>query len=112
MVVEDDPFIAIDLEDTLSAAGFEVDGPYYSAREACRALHDAPLPDLVTLDYRLSDTTSDVVAAMLARARIPFLLVSSEAPDTLARMEGNPPSLTKPFRPASLVRRMRELLPA
>ena len=114
MVVEDDPFIAIDLEDTLRGAGFDVDGPYASAQAACAAIRsrEAPLPDLATLDFELEDTDSTDVASALCQRNIPFVMVSATAPKQLGTSIRGFRRIKKPFSAEALIRSCREMVEA
>ena len=105
MIVEDDPFIAIDLEDAYLEAGFEVMGPFVSSESALAALAARDTaPDVATLDYNLTDGTSRPVASMLAKLGVPFLMVTSEAEAVRHRpfCKGRP-VFPKPFDLPALV---------
>ena len=105
MIVEDDPFIAVDLEDAYLEAGFEVMGPFVSSESALAALEArATAPDVATLDYNLTDGTSRPVASVLAKLGVPFLMVTSEA-DAIRRrpLFRDRPVFPKPFDLSVLV---------
>ena len=109
LVVEDDPFIAIDLEDAFTTAGFEVVGPFAHPEPAIAATLANP-PDVATLDYRLCGTTSRAVAKALDRADVPILMVTGSEAEMLAR-EGfaGREVFAKPCDIDRLIARSREL---
>jgi len=112
LIVEDDPFIAIDLEDAYLEAGFEVIGPFARSEDAVSALKAAPTckPDIATLDYNLMDGTSRPVAAALNARDIPFLMVTSATDDCASRpMFKNRPIFPKPFNLPKLIRASERL---
>ena len=78
LLVEDELFVALDLQDTIENAGFSVDGPYISVASAMSALGSV-LPDCAILDVRLADGEVYPVAEALAAAGIPFIFHSGHA---------------------------------
>lgn len=96
LIVEDDPFVLLDMEDMLGAAGVEVTGLAVS-KSAALALIDKNEFDIVTLDYNLAGETSEEIAVMLKEKNIPFILVSGKT--DLVRNDPafrNHPALEKP----------------
>ncbi len=75
LIVEDDPFIALELEDTLRGEGYYVLGPAYSVATALALLQQVD-PDLAILDFNLNGKTVTPVAAVLSEHHIPFVLAS------------------------------------
>ena len=109
LIVEDDPFIAIDLEDSFTEAGFEVLGPYARAEAALKACRDC-VPDVATLDYRLSDGTSHPVAELLDRENVPLvMLTGSQEEMERRRLFREREVFGKPCDMSELVERAREL---
>jgi CheY-like chemotaxis protein len=101
LVVEDDPFICMEIEAIAEDAGHVVVGVAGRADEAvARAL--ATLPDLVLMDIRLIGARDGIEAALEIRARagIPSLFVSANTDRaTVARAEPARPAgwVPKPF---------------
>lgn len=96
LIVEDDPFVLLDMEDMLGAAGVEVTGLAVS-KSAALALIDKDEFDIVTLDYNLAGETSEEIAVILKEKNIPFILVSGKT--DLVRNDPafrNHPALEKP----------------
>ena len=107
LVVEDDPLIAMGLEDTLSMAGAEIIGP---AHNVARALHliNASTPDAAVLDYRLENETSAPIAKRLGEVQVPFLFYTSFR-GTIAQDHPGIVILDKPTEPDRLVSELEKL---
>ncbi|MGB3456852.1 MAG: response regulator [Litorimonas sp.] len=109
MIVEDDAFIALDVESVLETAGFEVIACATRVDEAMDVL-DRTRPDFAVLDYNLGDETSISVARRLQAEGVPFMFLSGQSRDVvLSGMDGDPPVMGKPFQPRTLVSTARGL---
>jgi CheY-like chemotaxis protein len=88
LVVEDEFFLAVQIEEWLREAGFEVVDVVYTAEEAV-AVAAAERPGLVIMDIRLAGETDGIAAALdiLARTGIRCIFASAHA-DPRARREG------------------------
>jgi CheY-like chemotaxis protein len=73
LVVEDEFFLAMELEEILLAQGWQVLGPVSTVKEALDLL-DHQLPDVAVLDVNLRGVMVTPVAEALARQGIPFVL--------------------------------------
>ena len=73
LVLEDEPLVAMLLEEMLIDLGCEVVGPASSLGEGERLAREAAL-DAAVLDVNLNGEMSDTVAAILRRRGIPFAL--------------------------------------
>jgi DNA-binding response OmpR family regulator len=73
LVVEDEFLIAMDLNEVLAGAGFEVVGPVGSVEEALSRLA-VDRPDAAVLDVSLSGERVTPVAHMLLLMQVPFVL--------------------------------------
>jgi CheY-like chemotaxis protein len=112
LVVEDDPFIAMDLQDILAAHGAEVLGPVPTVPAALAAI-GAERPNAVLLDVNLRGTKSVPVAAALRAAGIPFVLVTGYSRSQLDEPEMREvPIIPKPVTVERLVQVLRELISA
>ena len=78
LLLEDEPLIAIDLEQMLKAAGFQV-ATVMSCAEAEEWLA-AQKPDIVIVDILLRDGPADKVVERLVDADIPFVVHSGDHP--------------------------------
>jgi len=72
LIVEDEVFIAAELEDIVRDAGAEVVGPAMSAHDALRLIENHEITAAI-LDVRLGDHDSLPVARRLVAAAIPFI---------------------------------------
>ena len=71
LVAEDEAIIALELEDSLTSAGFGVAGPFSTCAEA-EAWLKAGEPDAAILDNQLKDGPCDALAADLSRRGVPL----------------------------------------
>lgn len=74
LLVEDEFFVALDLQSIIEDGGYEVDGPYVSVKDVLAHL-DGDMPELACaiLDVRLRDGEVFPAAARCGRAiDIPF----------------------------------------
>jgi DNA-binding NarL/FixJ family response regulator len=69
LIVEDQYFVAIDCEQTLSSAGYEIVGLATTAKEAVDCA-EREHPDLVLMDIRLASNTDGVDAAIVIYERL------------------------------------------
>lgn len=83
LVVEDEFFIAMELEANLRDRGFEVIGPALSV-EAALMLLQSHRPDAAVLDVNLQGEKVTPVARRLVALNIPFVLASAYAASDLA----------------------------
>ena len=110
LIVEDDPFIAMDLEDAFRDAGYEVCGMAGTVAEGLRRIEDDP-PGVATLDYHLGRETSEPIADALDERRIPYCFVSGNA-DKLKDTMGDTgaPVISKPVAPGTVLRTLERLI--
>jgi len=107
LIVEDEDWIAEDLQETLIKNGFEV-MPIAQSYELAMLSLRKEQPDLVLLDIRLkgAGTGVDIAREINERYKIPFLFLSSHIdPKTMQEvLEEMPHSiLTKPCKPTDLI---------
>ena len=90
LVVEDDYYLATDLQDTLEAAGAKILGPFPDEVEAGKDL-DAVRPDCAFVDINLGQGPSFELPRALVRLGIPFAFVTGydahTIPDEFANVE-------------------------
>jgi CheY-like chemotaxis protein len=108
LVVEDDPFIALDLQSILEDAGATVVGLACEVSEAISFIEGSKISAAV-LDYRLQVGDTLPLARMLAERRIPFVFETSD-PESVARRYPGAIILAKPFRPDQLTSAVVALL--
>lgn len=78
LLVEDELLTAMDVEDTLREAGWEVDGPFSSVRNTLVYLENN-VPMCAVLDVRLEDGEVLPAADVLAQAGVPIVFHSGHA---------------------------------
>lgn len=108
LVVEDEPLVAIMLEDALQDFGYQVVGPVENLKAAIQLAASERL-DAAVLDINIDGTISEAVGDQLMARGIPFLLVSGYQRDLGLRF-GNVPLLRKPFTTDDLHRAVAALV--
>ncbi|MDE2562138.1 MAG: response regulator [Sphingomonadales bacterium] len=102
LVVEDEPLLAMLLEDDLAELGHEAGGSAATVEQAMGML-DASSYDAALLDYSLSEnTTSAPVAERLKREGKPFCYLSGHTSIGSGDHAPEAPLLTKPVSLAAL----------
>jgi CheY-like chemotaxis protein len=88
LILEDDPLLALDLEDFLIDLGAKVVGPASSVEQAL--LHIETGLDLAVIDLNLRGTYSFPVIERLRAKGVPFVVCSgyAELPETRNRLSG------------------------
>jgi CheY-like chemotaxis protein len=97
LIVEDDPIIALDFEDTILGFGAKDVRTAGSVAVALRMIEERP-PDFALLDVSLISENSLAVAERLKALKIPFVFVTGYASNvSLPAAFANRPRLPKPF---------------
>ncbi len=114
LIVEDDFFVAMELEHRLAEAGFEVVGIAVSADEAVQ-IADAKHPDLAIMDVRLAGARDGVDAAieLSARFNIPSIFATAHSDSRIReRAQVAKPRgwLQKPYSSFALIEAVRAAL--
>ncbi len=102
LVAEDEPLVAMLLEDVLLDAGATILGPAATVRHAL-ALAGTERPDVAVLDFNLSGETCRPVADALAAAGVPFLVATGYGGDSPLPDHAGIEVLQKPYDPALLI---------
>ncbi len=104
LIIEDEPLIAMDLEELVENLGHSVTGIARTRREAVE-LAGARQPGLILADIRLADMSSglDAVNELLQSFEVPVIFITAY-PEQLLTGERPEPAflITKPFRPATV----------
>lgn len=113
LVVEDEPLIAMLLEDMLLDMGASVAGVADTVAAALEqvAAADGSL-DAAVLDMNLRGRPVDPVADLLAERGVPFVFASGYGADAASGRHSAVPVLAKPFRREALEVALRSLLDA
>jgi PAS domain S-box-containing protein len=106
LVVEDEAIVALEIEQNLRDAGFEVVGPAARVAEALGFLKDFGC-DAAVLDINLGGETSEPIARILSDRGTPFVTVSGYSPDQRPSGFSGGAFLTKPLRAELLVAQLR-----
>lgn len=96
LIVEDEPLIAMMLEDFLLSLGHEVRATCESVGEALKAVEDGDF-DLAILDVNLKGESVWPVAAVLRQRAIPFILASGGHVDPPPAEFAGVPMIDKPY---------------
>ena len=104
LLIEDEPLIAMYVEDALTRSGFTVAGPYETVAhgtDAARRFGGAA----ALVDLRLQGYDATVVTEILTARKIPFIVMTGGDESGLSRV----PVLRKPFQIGTLLDRLREV---
>ncbi len=108
LVVEDEPLIALDVQECLQDEGAQV----FCAQTLANAvlLADRPGLSAAVLDYELAGKVGHSVCDRLMKQSVPFLFYSGWDANELHDRWGNVRILSKPVLPQEIVSALRELL--
>ena len=106
LILEDDPFIALDLQGIVEGEGHEGVGFHRSLAEASKRLSDTF--ELALLDIDVLDGKSFELASALDDRKIPFAFVSASNRNELPVRFRDARFVAKPYSESAIVR----LLPA
>lgn len=104
LIIEDEPLIAMQLEDLVTSLGHTVSGTA-ATRTQARAAVDAALPGLVLADIQLADGSSglDAVDDILQAGSMPVIFITAYPERLLTGDRPEPTYLvTKPFQEATV----------
>lgn len=102
LVAEDEPLVAMLLEDVLLDAGASIIGPVATVAEALRLVAAEPL-DCAVLDLNLTGETCLAVADALVERGVPFLVATGYGGDAPLPRHGGVLVLQKPYDPVELI---------
>lgn len=107
MIVEDEPLIAMMIEDMADEIGWTVQASLHSEAEAFVFLN-ANQPSLAVLDINLGMTTSLGLAAACHDRNIPVVFTTGYAAADIPTQCGDTPVLAKPFSTDELARAIKQ----
>ena len=103
LIVEDDPIIALDFEDTLLGFGVNTVRTAASVAKALTLIEQQP-PDFALLDVSLIREKSFAIAERLGALKIPFAFVTGYGTDAkLPAAFAGKPRLPKPYSTDALL---------
>ncbi|WP_083897331.1 response regulator [Azospirillum sp. B506] len=97
LIVEDEPLIAMSLEDALIDRGVTCLGPAGSVSAALQMIEAGGF-DIALLDVNLRGERVDAVADRLAAAGVPFVFTTGHGAEGLPDAHRARPVIGKPFR--------------
>ncbi|MFO1089742.1 MAG: response regulator [Hyphomicrobiales bacterium] len=106
-ILEDEPMLAIELENELEAAGFEVAATAASVESGLAKIRSVQF-DVAVLDANLFGQSSEPVASALKQKRKPFVFISGYRREALPQGFEDIPLLSKPFNPSTLIEVLRQ----
>ena len=103
LVVEDDPYLALDLQQTIEDLDGRVVGPTRKLSEAATMLETEPV-NAAIIDCHVQREDMLLLADMLAHRRIPFVLhTAAQLPRPAWSQHDDVPLLIKPVQPRTVV---------
>jgi CheY-like chemotaxis protein len=109
LVVDDEPLVAMLLEDWLVELGHEPVGPVNSLRDALALVEQGDRPDGAILDVALGTQSSFPVADALTSRGIPVVFATGHSSESLPARFTGAPTLAKPFNFETLKRAVHEM---
>ena len=110
LIVEDNPFIALDLQDIFEEAGFTVIGPAATVHSAMGLVKKTSI-DVAMLDFNLGHETSLPLAKALEDLDIPYAFLSGQIDKVVTQAFSRPRTvIAKPFDTQYLLSHVNPLL--
>jgi DNA-binding NtrC family response regulator len=109
LIVEDEPTIALTLEEVLIDAGFEIAGVVGKLEKAL-ALIESGACDAAIIDVNLAGVSARPAASALAARGLPFIVMSGYSPVQLLGEFSTALFIQKPYRPAQIIRALNTIL--
>ena len=109
LIIEDEPVLAVTLEDSLIDAGFAIAG-VAGRLEMALAMIERGDCDAAILDANLAAVSAAPVATALTARRVPFVVVSGYGPAQLGGAFSRAIYLKKPYRLEQLVQALNGVL--
>ena len=110
LIVEDEPLIAMMLEDMLGELGYEVVGTAMRVDEALAMIAREPI-DGALLDINVGREKIDPVADLLKERNCPFVFSTGDGRAGLPGGHEGRPYVAKPFRLQDLEKTLKAALP-
>lgn len=101
LIVDDEVLIALDVEETLKSAGYEIAGMAGDVDGALRTI-EAGAVDFVILDGDLGGESAEPVARRLDELAVPYVVASGYSQRQLAWL-GEAPLIQKPYGTEALL---------
>ena len=101
-LIEDEPLVAMDLEELLGSAGCRIAATVTNVAAAKEAVAKVAC-DAALLDANLGGEAVDEIAAALTRKGTPFAFATGHGPEALPKAFRQAPLLAKPFDPEQVL---------
>lgn len=101
LILEDDFYQAMDLQETLEQSGAQVVGPFSDAADAARAI-ERDNPDCAFVDLNLGNGPSFELPRALSRKNVPFAFVTGYSANIIPAEFGASARLEKPVEPSTI----------
>lgn len=108
VIIEDEPLLAVDLEDTLINAGFIVAGSASTLAMAL-ALIETVKCDAAIVDANLGGVSASPAAFALSALGVPIIVLSGYSPEQQRSAFPDALFIQKPCRPAQLVQALKTI---
>ncbi len=108
LIIEDEPMIALDLQDMLEDAGFDVVGVAGKLEKALAFIENTSF-DAAIVDANLGGVSSGPAAVALAARRVPFIMLSGYS---IKQQQADFPKalfIQKPCRPDQLINALKAI---
>ena len=109
LIVEDEPIIALGLEDVLIDAGFQIAGVAGELKKAL-SLVESAICDVAIVDANLAGVSASPVAIALAARGLPFIVLSGYSPEQMQGVFPGALFIQKPCRSELLLETLNTLL--
>lgn len=109
LILEDDYYQAMDLQDALEEAGAKVIGPFADAADAAQALSER-LPDCALVDLNLGAGLSFELPHELQRRSVPFAFITGYDDAVIPHDFSGNPRAQKPIVTATAARIVQDLI--
>jgi DNA-binding response OmpR family regulator len=109
LIVEDEPMIAMNLEDLLVEQGFEIAGVVRKLEKAL-ALIESAACDAAIIDANLAGVSASPAASAMAARGLPFMIMSGYSHEQLRAKFPGALFIQKPCRPKQIIQALSELL--
>ena len=109
LIVEDEPIVALALQDMLADLGYDVVGPAFRLAGALTLAQTEPI-DAAILDVNMGEGDSFGVAAQLRARGIPYLFATGYGRQGLSPEHEQSAVVQKPYRETQIAAALQELL--
>jgi DNA-binding response OmpR family regulator len=109
LIIEDDPTLAHDLQDSLVEEGFEIAG-VAGRLEKALALIESVACDAAIIDVNLAGVSASPAASALAARGLPFIVLSGYSPEQQPGAFPRALWMKKPCRPVQLIQALKTIV--